>query len=522
MHSSNPARFGIFDALLVAVILALGLVNLPVPFFGDQALFTIGAAKISHGAVLYRDFWDLKQPGIYAFYLVAGKLFGFTELGIHTFELLYLAAFTVVLIVALKRYYQHPWVARLVPVMSIGVYYGVTGSWHLTQVEALVGFPLFLSLWFASHPRDEASRSWHFFLSGLMGGVVLFFKLMFILILAGFWITGAVDALVGGKERPRSVLTRLVLPTLLGVLCPVAVTILYFAHVDALDLLYKTTIEYPPRILNELPRGNLGAFVFGFLWSVERFAPLLSLALIGAYLSWPRRRDAVTTNLVLWVVLGFVVILMQRRSGWAYQYFSLVVPLGCLAGLGLDVLWGHVDMLNPLVSRRKAQILLVVAVLLTFSPIMASYCRKSIWLVYYRYGPGASKPLAYEARFEQDYPRMANEVAFLAEPGSLTGDIFVCGSPIYHYLSGRGQAVALNGWALGLYLPEQWLELREELERVRPPYIFVFPDYAELMPQRSPETMRFIEQNYRVLRTSDLGTWYIRNEIQVRPPAKSM
>src|SRR6516164_3310043 len=75
----------------------------------------------------------------------------------------------------------------------------------------------------------------------------------------------------------------------------------------------------------------------------------------------------------------------------------------------------------------------------------------------------------------------------------------------------------VNRWAMGLYLPEQWLELREELERVRPPYIFVFPDYAELMPQRSPETMRFIEQNYRVLRTSDLGTWYIRNEIQVRP-----
>ena len=46
--------------VLVAVIGASRLFD---PFSGDQALFLVGAETLHAGGVLYRDYWDIKQPG---------------------------------------------------------------------------------------------------------------------------------------------------------------------------------------------------------------------------------------------------------------------------------------------------------------------------------------------------------------------------------------------------------------------------------------------------------------------------
>lgn len=85
-------------AILFASLFAvavLGMANLLQNFNGDQALFVVYAEQINHGALLYRDVWDLKQPGVFLFYLFAGKIFGFTEIGVHLFELLYWLVFSV-------------------------------------------------------------------------------------------------------------------------------------------------------------------------------------------------------------------------------------------------------------------------------------------------------------------------------------------------------------------------------------------------------------------------------------------
>ena len=68
-------RITLLDGFVLAAVILVGLIHLPYPFDGDQALFTTGASKIYRGATLYRDFWDLKQPGIFGFYLLGGVLF---------------------------------------------------------------------------------------------------------------------------------------------------------------------------------------------------------------------------------------------------------------------------------------------------------------------------------------------------------------------------------------------------------------------------------------------------------------
>ncbi|MBW4451485.1 MAG: hypothetical protein KME55_01730 [Nostoc indistinguendum CM1-VF10] len=64
------------DFLVLIFIILIGFVHLPFPFDGDQAFFRLGALEMQQGKVLYRDFWDIKQPGIFCFYFLAGTLFG--------------------------------------------------------------------------------------------------------------------------------------------------------------------------------------------------------------------------------------------------------------------------------------------------------------------------------------------------------------------------------------------------------------------------------------------------------------
>jgi hypothetical protein len=137
----------IFPLLLVGI---LGITHIHDPFTGDQALYLIGAKEINKGAVLYVVYWCDKQPGTYLFYLAGGRLFGFSEVGIHTFELLYFLLFAIVMMKILRPYFRHPWLASLVPLSTIGVYYATVDPWLLTQLEIIVAFPILLSLWLSS------------------------------------------------------------------------------------------------------------------------------------------------------------------------------------------------------------------------------------------------------------------------------------------------------------------------------------------------------------------------------------
>ena len=47
--------------------------------------------SIGNGAAIYRESWDIKQPGWPLWFMAAGKTFGFTEVGVHLVELFHLS-----------------------------------------------------------------------------------------------------------------------------------------------------------------------------------------------------------------------------------------------------------------------------------------------------------------------------------------------------------------------------------------------------------------------------------------------
>lgn len=434
-------------------------------FAGDQAMFVVYAREINNGALLYRDIWDLKQPGIFLFYLAGGKLFGFTEFGIHLFELLYWLTFSAILFLTLRKYFRNIIFAYLAPLSTIGVYYAVCGSWHLTQVEGLVGFPLYLTLLAAVESvrtQSKVSRYTLLCLSGLAGGIVLVFKLVLLPIIGLFWLTVLISSIARRDATWLKLLFRIAFPILFGIAIPVIAITLYFAWHNALSIVNYTYFEYPAQAVAAFAGENrLSILKQGLRWFITTFSPLITLIFVWGLIILKdakaqnkrfvsellfklRQADLLTVNLILWVFAGLAVILVQRLS-WEYHYLLLLVPLGILAMKGIEAIWEQTIRISPFFAKPLGQAVFIICLLILFIPILRLPARKFKRDYFDRMGSQAKQLWVPHDDMDEQYRQIQSEVGFLSEPNNRPGKIFVCAQPLYYYLSKRSPALASNG-----------------------------------------------------------------------------
>lgn len=501
------------DLAALAIVLMVGAVHLPIPFHDDQVLFTIAGWKMDHGALLYRDFWDIKQPGIFVFYWIGGKLFGFNEIGIHGFELLYMLLLSVLLIFTLRKYFTQVWATSLAVLLTTAFYYGVSGLPHqtldyLTQVEGLVGLPLYVCLWTAYRGlNDDRHFRRLLFTSGLAGGIALFLKLMFLPILLAWWLTAITYLRSRSGRSLAKCFLSLATPVSLGLLIPIAGTWAYFASRGGLQPFYYTMFTWPTQVVGKLPLAGPGRLFTGLQFFVTGFAPLLALGFAGTVRAFRRGWDFLTAGLLIWIFAGLLVIFVQVRSWWPLHYMLLVVPLGILATRGVETLW---ELLQNSCQPRKVsnqRLTLAAILLLLFSPVIYPVLMNFLLLARYRFGLKAEDRLAFQCRYPNNQYLAASEFSLVTKPGSIPGPIYVGGSLLYYYLSGRQPAVALSTGGTD-FLPAQWQLLIEELKQARPPYIFISDQYHAFYEENQPELLRFVDRQYRLAEKTALGNWY--------------
>jgi hypothetical protein len=505
------------DVLVLALVAFIGLLNLPLPFTWDQALFTLGAKAISHGAVLYRDYWDTKQPGIFLFYLIGGRLFGFHEVGIHLFEMLWLLAFSVTLIITLRDYFESRALVSLVPLLAVGLYYAVADDAKMTQVEAIVGFPIYLTLW-ATLPRDEHAPPdpGRFLFSGFMGGIVLVFKLLFAPIVAAFWVAAFLDAWTRRRATFGQCLLRIKLPIALGMAIPLVLVVVYFKMHGAWDLAWWTWVRFPLRAVAETGAFRLSALVAGLSWFVFRFAPLMAVAFVGTIASLGGRRGLLTVQLVNWFVLSLVVILSQRTSWWPYQYLLLIAPVGVLAARGLDFLWGQAAPLKPQVGVKRLRTYGLIVLALLVGSAIGAQGLKTLMLARDRFALRPAQRLHFQSAIatQMPYTLVQDEVAFLHQPGSRPGPIYSIANPLFDLFADRETSSGQNAAILTrILIREEWQRIVDEL-RARPPaYIFIEKQLLPIMhekPDRSAPFFELLDSSYSLWRHTDRGWWYVR------------
>lgn len=519
-------RYYGFSVLVLFIISLLGTLSLHETFSGDQALFLVYSQEIDNGAILYRDIWDIKQPAIFIFYLIAGKLFGFNEVGIHLFEVIYWFSLALIMIVGLRNYYSEPLFAVLTPLVTIGIYYSVSGSWHLTQPEALVCFPLFMSLWFCQKFLENPSKKSLVFLSGICGSIVVLFKLLFIVILFFFWFCLLIYCyflFFRTDKKQRLVIIGLIT---LGFLTPIVLVIFYFAQNDSLSILWYTTFVYPYGAATSVIEGDRSqVFKDGIIWFFKSYFPVISLTFIFLLLKikflftdwWKEKcydvnpKSFLFLGLCMWSFFGLVVILIQRLSWWEYHYSLLMLPLGILTVKGVENLFEEIKTNSRFLWKTPIQISLAIIIMLLFIPTARRLTHKISQYTQVETVKIGQKDLQITGSNIENYKFITAETRFLTVENPKPR-IFVIADPLYYYLSDSSPAISSNGWMPTLFTDVEWRKLNGEMEEQMPKYVFLEKNLIQLIREKNPAFINMLYNNYFIYSASNKGLFYKLND----------
>lgn len=477
----------------VALLLVLMSLNVSMPLEGDQSLYFFGARQMSDGHVLYRDYWDLKPPGVYAFYWVAGSLFGYTAVGLHTLEMIW---FTLVAVLAYRLCAIATGSARLAllgPLFTVGAYFNVATPWHLTQPDGLLTLPLTFAAWALVEPRfrDRPMLGWA--LTGAGAGLASMFVTSSALVVLAFVAAAAVVALRTAPAGARAGVRRAG-GFLIGFGAILLIPIIWFASLGALGDYLWTMVTYPLSAQGEFSR-DIPKLVRSVKWFLEAIVLLLPCALIGALATvrdfWSRdSRALVGLVMFAWFVGGLTTLLLQYHYSWQFHFIHFFVPVGVLMVMGLGEILRAAQTRE---GRVVAAALLIMALAFPMALLKKVVVRAGV---------------DTQASLHEDSVKQGLAAS------SPDDSVYVLGDPRVLLAAGRAQPVKHNGWALEVLLPHQWKEFSDALRQSRPAYLYVSRTHPPLLAKRAPELGEWIAQEYSSIHTDDTeGTWYRRRDL---------
>ncbi len=491
MGSDRSNRIGEFQfgrvltwSTLAALLLAVLVV--PFPFYGDQAMFNVYARMMSEGATLYLDIWDLKQPGIYFFYLVGGLWTSFDEIGIHIFEAIYWLVNAVMIARVLRAHLLHRWVAGLFPIFAPGLYFAVADIQDLTQVEALISPLLFWIVWLLL-PRHSPSAGKPL-TAGVLAGIIGVFKLIALLIPAVVLLTSIVLTLREGRGVALG--ARRLGWFVLGAFLPLGMLGLWILYQGTGEIVWFTWVELPPQVLNLAPRQLMtlvrggGGFALGFAVPI-----VLALASLTRR---PRGGDQLVTMLVFAIAACGMYLLLQYW--WGYTFFVLVVPFSVLALTGIDHLVGSG------VNHRRLWVLGAVFLAL---PALGSAAIRAV-----DFGSLLSGSSLSQYRMVFDHYANAQDDARVSPIGS-GGDIYVLGTPTIFHILEADQSIPVTGWAPEILTEKLWRQVADDLAKPGTEAVFIADWASDTAARLAPWFEAEVGESYVEQVRSHGGRWLV-------------
>ncbi len=472
-------------------------------------MFAMFAQKMSHGAVLYRDLWDLKPPAIFWFYQLAGAIFGAGTLGVnalgaHAFELLYMLAFAAFAQIALKPYVRYPFSAAAFALLFVASYYAAYGD-YMGQVEGLASPLLFVMTWALIAAAGGRSRRPLLIatVGGIAAGATIVFKQPFVIIV---FVTAAVAVATSLRTNQRVQHVGAMIGCFIaGTVVAPACTAIYFAALGALGQLAETLFVEPRYVFSTLPMAPWGRGVTMIADAVKYYTGLWVLAIAGSVLNRQTVSSPLGYSMAAWLFSAIVVIALQRQSWWANHIILLVVPLAVLAVLGLDRIAGVV---RSGAHDRRLRAAICVAVAIPFLPLAARDARKLRLLSAYHFALTPTQREALDSAISLDYANAQRDAAALH--GLTNGGLYIAGDPVIYEFLHAGPALGINGFSLEYASPMRLRQLTDQMKRVRPMHVYMESDYLPLIARRAPTLHEYIERTYTVQARNGKGTWYAR------------
>lgn len=501
----DPWEHGRRWAVLAGVLL-VGLAQVATPFTGDQALFTVFGREANEGATYYVDLWDLKQPLLFLWYQGAGAVAGYTDVGVHLVEVLYLGAFAAVLPRLLRGHLSSARAAAIAPALSIGVYFVAAEAIDLTQAEVLAGPIVFVAVWAAAlaEPSDRA----RLFFAGICIGLATVLKLTFLPVAVAGLLVAMLEP--GSGTRWRRIGGVLVWSTL-GAAVPVMAVVGWLAASGALEPALRAWFEVAPdgpanaspptsRLLRTVGRYLL-AFGPVVLLAAAALTRLRSTGLRARRPAGDSaERPRLLLGMTLWIALAIPAFLVQHW--WPYLLQIVVIPVGVLAAEGVDVV-GAWRRRSPGVGRAAVGVV-------TIATVVAVAVAFPKWADLTRHGFGVTA--SGRAALDEEAAAYARGQAFRSGV-DVPGDAYVLGDPTLLLVADRGLGIPTNGWLPELLGEEEWQRVADELRAEQPPVVVIDEDVADAVADRAAPALDVIDEGWCEVGSSGPDTWYVRRDL---------
>ncbi len=315
------ATFGVvLVAALAGAVFHLAWLSRGWPLIHDAPLMHYVAWLIEHGAVPYRDIFDMNAPGAYLAHLAVLRTLGGGDLAWRVFDLGWLS-----LTALLLALYARPFGAGAAAVSALlfALYHLAGGVWLAGQRDFLLSPFLVAGLLLVAPPV----RTWRLALAGLVAGAAVALKPPAVLFLV--LITGA--AAVAGR-RDRRGWRRAALAVVAGGAVMLLACLAWLAWMGGLGAFVETFAGYVLPLYSKLARVSpwtaLGWWPYGArVWTLFGVLALAACAVRP----WEMRRGLALAG----VAYGAAHFLAQGK-GWEYQLDPLALFASLAAGLALS------------------------------------------------------------------------------------------------------------------------------------------------------------------------------------------
>jgi hypothetical protein len=480
-----------WPALLAAgITIAIGIPTLIYPYGPDQALFAYIGRRLTRGAALYTDVWDVKPPGIFLIYAAIELIPGPQVRLLRVVDLLYTSA-TVIAIYALARLYWDRLAAAVAGVLY-GITYAIaTGYWHTAQPDSFMVLPLICALIAFERSRRSGSAI-PALLSGVLFGIAVQLRPTILLVPVALVILDVCGEYIAGGPRRKRVGaggrrmlylaaggTAVQLLIMVWLLLRGSLGAFLYAQFDFASEYARLGGPYSPDGLT--PGSYLAGLRSSTMYIVFTRLLLVAPAIAGAIIGGVIRRERPVIQMSVLAFAAFLSVAVQAKF-FLYHWHGLLPFLALLSGWSAGYLWRSLRAARYSVKASAAALALAGALLLFLTPSVTDRAARE-WDGFVRYWLEPEHRSAYYDRFGLygrgtfSY-RASDEVSSYLRSETHPGDtIFVWGyDPLLYSATGRDTPSRFTSFLplMTTWTPQAWLdEFVDDLERREPAYIIL-------------------------------------------------
>lgn len=354
-----------FPWLLILLGAILLLPSLAFPTYTDHATFLRGGEAIFDGAVLYRDFIDVKPPIAFVLFGVFESLVGYSEVGLRVADLIW-QLFTLGVVLLLMRSLKLSYITQSLFVVLFSVTY-VTLQWSQTiQMETLSGLPLALVLLRLNKP------------STIVGNAIIGFLLAFMFLmkytLGVTAVVLVVHTLISNGDTSSKMKSIAQWTGFSALFC--VVLLLPFLLRDGFIESWKLVLEYTATYASNPPL-SLDFLRIALKKTAALFGDNLSLLVCGAavfgafkLLASNSERNRALAAFLVFLCIGLLATVVMERKFVPYHFSRMYLPMTILASIGMS--FGFLklrSLMSSIGAAPKIAIAMLLAIGLLYSPL---------------------------------------------------------------------------------------------------------------------------------------------------------